>query len=136
MGKENKSVVALKRLAVLELVGVSSALEAEVFKHAERSFYRQAVNVHLACFLNYVVRVVLLVNANGDAVGRVCNLGNGVNDKSVVLFAVVRGNNIQTVADVEQSGEVVFCSRCRRSEPYSPCKARRQALQAERCSRR
>ena len=55
-----------------------------------------------------MVRVVLLVNANGDAVGRVCNLGNGVDDKSVVLFAVVRGNNIQTVADVEQSGEVVF----------------------------
>ena len=55
-----------------------------------------------------MVRVVLLVDNDRHAVGRVGYLHYGVNDKSVVLFAVTAGDNVKTVADLEQSGEIVF----------------------------
>ena len=55
-----------------------------------------------------MVRVVLLVYHDGDAVGRVRDLRDGVDDKSVVAAAVVRGDDVEAVADVEQRGHVVF----------------------------
>ncbi len=57
-----------------------------------------------------MVGVVLLVDANRDAVGLVCDLRNGVDNKTVVLLAVVGGYNIETVADLEQGCEVVLVS--------------------------
>ena len=56
------------------------------------------------------MRIVLLVDADRDAVGRVGDLCDGVDDQTVVLLAVVGGDDIQTVADVEQRGHVVLVS--------------------------
>ena len=55
-----------------------------------------------------MVRIVLLVDADRDAVGRVGDLCDGVDDQTVVLLAVVGGDDIQTVADVEQRGHVIL----------------------------
>ena len=36
-----------------------------------------------------MVRIIIFVNGYGNAVGSVCNLSYGVDNKSVILFAVV-----------------------------------------------
>ena len=72
----------------------------------EGRFHRQAVDVHLARGLDDLVGIVGLVDAHGNAVGGVGDLGHGVDDAAVVLLAVVGGYDIQAVADLEQGREV------------------------------
>jgi len=68
LGQENKPVVGAQGSAVGKLVNVSAALEAEVLKYLERSLNRQTVNVHNACAIDNMVRIVLFVNADCNAV--------------------------------------------------------------------
>jgi hypothetical protein len=100
----------VKRFTVLKFINVSATLEAELFKHLERSVNCQTVDIHSARLLDNVVRIVILVYSHGNSVWRICNLCNSIYNKTVVFFAVVRGYNIQTVADVEKGVKVVFVS--------------------------
>ena len=75
-----------------------------------QSFDRQTVNVHLARLLDNVMGVVCLVDGNGYSVGSVGNLRYGVDDKTVILLAVVGCDNVKTVSDVEESGKIVLVS--------------------------
>ena len=84
--QENKPVIRTKRCTVGEFVGISAAFEAERLKHSERRIGRKAVYIHDARLLNYMVRIIFLINGYGDTVRRICDLSNGVYDKSVVLF--------------------------------------------------
>ena len=52
--------------------------------------------------------VVLLVDGDGDAVGGVGHLADGVDDETIVPDAVVGGDHVQAVADVEQGRQVVL----------------------------
>ena len=64
-------------------------MEAEALENRERCVCGKAVNIHSAGLLNDVMRIVLLVDSYGNPVRRVCDLGNSIDDKAVVLFAVV-----------------------------------------------
>ena len=107
-GEEYETVVGTERRAILELIGVSAADEAERFKYLEGRFRGQAVDVHDPGLLDYVVRIVGFVDGNGNAIGGVGDLRNRVDDETVVLLAVVGGNDVETVADIEECAEIVF----------------------------
>ena len=89
LGQEYQSVVRAKRSAVLEFVNVSSALEAELFKYGKGSINTKAVDIHNTRLLYNVVGIIFLVDRNCDPIGSVCHLCYRVDDKTVVLFAVV-----------------------------------------------
>ena len=55
-----------------------------------------------------MMRIVVFIDYHGYPVRRISNLSNCIYNQSIVLFAVVRGNNIQTVADFEKCGKIVF----------------------------
>ena len=57
-----------------------------------------------------MMRIVLLAYGYRYAVRRVCYLRYGIYYKSVVLFAVVRGYYIKSVAYIEKRGKIVFVS--------------------------
>ena len=107
-GQEDESVVRAKGRAVGKLVHVASTAEAEGLKDRKGGVHRQAVNIHFPRLLDNMMGIIFLVDGDGDAVGGVCHLGYGVDDESVVLFAVVRGHYVQTVADVEKGGQIVL----------------------------
>lgn len=106
--KENEAVITAADLSILEFIRVSSADKAKLLKNPEGCFNIEAVDVHFLCLRNYVVGVVCLVDCYGNSVGTACKLRNGVYDKAVILFAVVAGDNVKAVANVEQGGKVVL----------------------------
>ena len=106
--QENKAVVRAKLFLASELVSGSSAPETEGLKHLERSINGQAVDVHNAGLLYNMMGVILLVDADCNSVRSIGYLSNGVDNETVVLFAVVGGDNIQAVADVEQRCHIVL----------------------------
>ena len=103
-----ESVIGTQRFYIGKFIGSSSGAETEVFKNAEGSVGRETVDIHFARLLYNMVRIVILVDCNGDSVGGVCNLSYGVYDKSVVTLAVVRGYNIQSVTYIEKCRKVVL----------------------------
>ena len=107
-GEEDKAVVCARGRVIGELVDVSAALEAKGFKDLEGGFSGEAVDVHFARLLNDVVRVVFFVDRYADAVGGARELGDGIYDQAVVLFAIVGGDDVKTVADLEKSREIVL----------------------------
>ena len=55
-----------------------------------------------------MVGIILLIDGDGNAVGGIGDLSDGVDDESVVFGSIVGGDHIQTVADVKQGRKVVF----------------------------
>ena len=97
--QESQPVIRAQHAFPGEFIHAASALEAEALKHAEGRVHRQAVKVHRAGLADNVVGVILLVDAYGDAVGRVGHLGYGVDDEAVIPLSVVGGDDIQPAAD-------------------------------------
>ena len=87
--QEYQSIVRVVHFLACKFIGASAGLESELFKNRERSFYRQTVYVHDTGLLDHVVRVVGLVDVDSYAVWIVSKLCNGVDDKTVVFFAIV-----------------------------------------------
>ena len=87
--QENKSVIRAQRLAAFKFINISAASEAKSFKNGERSVNGKAVYIHLARLLDDMMGVVILIDRNGDSVRRIRDLRNRVDNKSVVLFAVI-----------------------------------------------
>lgn len=71
----------------------------------------QTAYVHHAGLLDDVVGIILLVDGDGDAVGGVGDLRNGIDDQAVVLAAVAGCDHVQAVADVEQRVQIVLVRR-------------------------
>ena len=107
-GQEPQAVVAAQLLNADKLVGGAAALEAVALENVEGSGDIQAVDIHHAGLLDHMVGVVGLVDGDRHPVGGVSDLGHGVDDEAVVLGAVVGGDHIQAVADVEQGGQIVL----------------------------
>ena len=107
-GKEDQTVIGAERLAICELIHVSSALETEYLEYLEGRVGGQTVDVHLAGLLYNVVRVVLLIDGHGDTVGSVGHLSYGVDDKSVVLLAVIGCDDVEPVANVKKSCKIIL----------------------------
>ena len=107
-GEETQTVVTAQLLNTGELVCRPSALETEGLKGGEGGGDIQTVDIHDAGLLDHMVGVIFLVDGHSDAVGGVGDLGDGVDDETVVLGAVVGGDHIQSVADVKQGSQVVF----------------------------
>ena len=99
--KDDKPVVGTDGIAVRKLIDVSSALESEGLKDGERRIDGKAVDVHLAGLFDDMVRIVILIYIDRDQVRSVGNLSDRVDDKTVVAFSVVRGNDIKAVTDAE-----------------------------------
>ena len=112
--KEDKAVVGAEqfllceKLVVFELVHVAAAAEAEAFEDFERSRGVQAVHVHDAGGLDHVVRIVLLVDADRDAVRLAGDLCDGVADETVIIFSVIGSDDVETVTDLEESCQIVL----------------------------
>ncbi len=108
--QENKAVIGMKRFAVGEFIDITPALETEGFKNAERRFYGQTVDVHHTCLFNDVMRVILLIDADGDTVRGISHLCYGIDDQAVVLFTVIGSNDIQAISDIEQGSHIMLIS--------------------------
>ena len=100
--QEGKPVVRAERRTTCKLIDVSAADKAERLEYLERRVLGQAVDVHDAGLLDDMVRIILFVDSNGDAVGRIGNLRDGVDNQAVVFFAIVGGNDIEPVSDFEE----------------------------------
>ena len=107
-GQEPQAVVGAQLLHTGELVSGAAALETVVLEHGEGSGHIQAVDVHHAGLLDDVVGVVGLVDGDSHPVGGVGDLRHGVDDQAVVLGAVIGGDHIQAIADVEQGVQIVL----------------------------
>ena len=55
-----------------------------------------------------MVRIISLVDVYCDTVRSICKLGYSVDNQSVILFAVIGGNNIKTVSDAEKCCHIIF----------------------------
>ena len=106
--QEYQSVVRTERRPAFELIHCPSALETEVLEYLERCVGRQAVNVHDSRLLDHMMGIVILVDGNCDPVRRIGDLCDGIDDQSVVLLAVIGGNNIESVSDLEQCSKIVL----------------------------
>ena len=73
-----------------------------------------------------MVGIVLLIDDNGNSVRLVRNLCDGVNDKTVIFFTVVARNDVKTVSEMKEGGEVVFIGNFT-AVGNIPSKARRKA---------
>ena len=98
----------MQALEVSELVDILSALEPKVLENGERSVDGQAVDVQDAGLLDHIVRVILLVDADRDAVRAARELRDRIHDEAVVLSAIVAGDDIEAVADLEKGLEVIL----------------------------
>lgn len=125
--KKNQSVIASQGLAVGKFIYTSAALESEYFKDLEGSVYAQTVNVHNSRLPDDMVGIVLLIDDNGNSIRLVRDLCDGVDDKTVIFFTVVARNDVKTVSEIKEGGEVVFYWRLHRGGQYIPSKARRKA---------
>ena len=104
-----QSVFGAGKEFAAELVGVSAALEAELFKNGEGRVDRQTVYIHLARVLDYLVGVVCLVYRHGNSVRGACDLHYGVEYAAVVLYAVIDGHNVKTVAYFKEGSVIGSC---------------------------
>ena len=98
LGQVYKPVrAALNIASVLELVRVASADKAEVLEGLERYALGQHRYVELAGILDHVVRQVSLVDRDSDTFRCVGKQLRGVDYAAVVLAALVRRQDEQTV---------------------------------------
>ena len=107
-GQENKTVIGAQRSASRKLVDRASAVEAERLEYSKRRVRAQAVEIHFSRLFDNVMRIVLFVYRYRYAVWRIRDLRNRINNKAVVLPAVVRGDDVEAVAYLEQRRHVVF----------------------------
>ena len=106
--KDHQSVLRTRSLPAGEFVYLTAALEAEVLEYLEGSFHGEAVDVHDTGLLDDMVGIVFLVDVDSHAIRLISELDHGVDDETVVLLAVVGGNDIEAVADAEESGGIYF----------------------------
>ena len=72
-----------------KLICASSRLETKLLKNRERSVHGETVYIHNTGLLDHMMRIVGFVDIDGYAVRIVSKLCNGVDDKTVVFFAIV-----------------------------------------------
>ena len=58
-----------------------------------------------------MMRVVIFVDGNSESVWCVGFLSDSIDNKCVIFFAVVGCDNLETVADVKEGGEVILVCR-------------------------
>ena len=87
--QEYQSVIRTIHLLSRKFIHASSTLETKLFKYRERSFYRETVYIHHPCLLDNMVRIICLIDINCNTERRVCQLGNCVDDQSVILLTVI-----------------------------------------------
>ena len=107
-GQEPQAVVGAQLVDSNKFVSSAAALEAEVLEHREGGGHIQAVDVHHAGLLDDMVGIIGLVDGDRHPVGGVGDLGDGIDDQAVVLGAIVGGDDVQAIADVEQGGQVIL----------------------------
>ena len=109
--QEYQAVVGVVYFLSGKFIGASAGLKAKLFKNRERSICGQAVYVHDTGLLDHVVRVVCLVDVDSHAIWVVGKLCNGIDDQTVVLFAIVGGYHIEAVTDAEQSSHIILVGK-------------------------
>ena len=92
--KDHQSVLRTRSLPAGEFVYLTAALEAEGLKDLEGRVHGQAVHVENAGLLDDVMGIVGLVDVDGNTVGIVGNLRDGVHDQAVVPLAVVGRDHV------------------------------------------
>ena len=86
-----------------KFIHIPAGLETEVGEHLKRCTFMQGRNIQHTCLGNYITGMIALVNGNRNAVRVVGQLGNSINNQSVVTISVFAGNNVQTIPNMEQS---------------------------------
>ena len=94
LGQDGQPVVRTDGRHAGKFVRRAAALEAEGLKDLEGRVHGQAVHVENAGLLDDMMRIVGLVDVDGDAVGIVGDLRNGVHDQAVVPLAVVGRDHV------------------------------------------
>ena len=90
------------RLRAVELIGrVAAAAEAVLLELRKRRILREDGQVEHAGLQDHVMRQVLLVDRDGDALGRVRDLRSGVDDAGVVAFPLAGAQDEQAVGQGE-----------------------------------
>ena len=98
---------AVKIVKVCKLVNIASALEAEVLEQAVGSVLGEDGDIEFSCLCDHVAGVVFLDDGNRDLLGVACrDLTCGVYDAAVVLAVNVRGEDLNTVAELVECGVV------------------------------
>ena len=96
---------AFYTIVICKFVHFFAALEAKVLKYGKRYFGGEHGNIEFSGGQNHIVGMIGFVYGKCYHTGGFCYLRKGVDDTAVV-FAVVGGENIETVADFEQCGFV------------------------------
>ena len=107
-GKNDQTVFASFVRFSAEFIGIPAALESEMPEHLKRCVDGQTVHIQLSGFQNKVTGVVLFADPHRHLLRIACHLHNGVHDTSVILGAVLRCNDIQSVADLKKSRRIDF----------------------------
>ena len=84
-----------------KLVDVAAGLEAIVLEHCERRVVRENGDVEYPGLFDHVVRIIRLVDGDGDALGGISQLRDRVDDAAVVLCAVAGRQDEQAVGQGE-----------------------------------
>ena len=103
-----------------KFVRLTATLETEVFKYLEGSFHREAVDIHDTGLFDHMMGVVFFIDIDSHPVWLIGELDHSIDDEAVILFSVVGGNDIKTVADTEQSRrDLLFVSTSPARAMYS-----------------
>ena len=108
LGQEPQPVVGPEGLHPLKLICRPAGLEAVALEDGEGCGDIQAVYIQDAGLANGVVGVVLLVDGDGNAVGGIGDLADGIDDEAIVPLAVIGGDHVEAIADVEEGRQVVL----------------------------
>ncbi len=108
--QENQSIIGMQGRPTGKLIHAAAALETKVFKDAKRSLHRQAVDIHNPGLFDNMMRIIILINRNSNPIGRAGQLSHGVDNQTVVPFAVIAGDDVKSIANLKESGKVIFVS--------------------------
>ncbi len=83
---------ALDRIEVAELIDIPAALESKVLEEREGGIRRQDGYVEFSAVQDEIMRIIRLVDGDGNALRRIGDLRHGIDDAAVVA-AALRGKH-------------------------------------------
>ena len=55
-----------------------------------------------------MMRVIIFIDGYGNTVRRICHLCHRIDNQSVVLLSIIRGDNIEAIANLKECGQIIL----------------------------
>ena len=98
LGQIVEPIGAAGNRRILEFVHGPAATEAKIFKHLKGCVLCQNGYIKLAGSQNHIMGQIPLIDSDGDPLGGIGDLGNGIDDAAVVLLLIFCREDEQTIA--------------------------------------